>query len=435
MFALQAQSSEDIATARRNRFWMNIWVEEREPAMNRYEGKSKDAWQYTQRNEIDEASTKYVNQLREDQALFTDPYIEDYLTQVLHRIVGSQPIAGRPGTPHILILKNIEPNAFAFNNGAILITTGMLAMIKSETELKGVLAHEVAHIVLDHNLENYNSAKSRESLAQFFGIVGAVAGGYVAAKSGSQWHDQDYYDAHLRNMVIGAGNLFYYLSKDIMDIVGAAYSRSQEEDADRIAKDYLVYVGVDPTEYGDLLFRIGNRNRIHGLSRAASLTDSHPIITSRLKDLGYTRDTPVSKTDTLYDRNIAEILTYNAALDIYESKYEDAGEHLDRAIKSGWALDDAYLLRAISLRHLATDKNTNQQALVLLEQASKIDTNWNRLIYSEKGLMYLRLHDKPNALAAFQNYLSLLSKLDQNEVQTETIWARKMIARCKMPTN
>jgi predicted Zn-dependent protease len=50
------------------------------------------------------------------------------------------------------VLDSDNINAFATPGGYIFITKGLLARLKSEAELAGVLAHEIAHVVRKHHL-------------------------------------------------------------------------------------------------------------------------------------------------------------------------------------------------------------------------------------------------------------------------------------------
>ncbi|MGC2518477.1 MAG: M48 family metalloprotease [Burkholderiales bacterium] len=50
------------------------------------------------------------------------------------------------------ILDSDNVNAFATPGGYVLVTKGLLAKLKSEAELAGVLAHEIAHVVKKHHL-------------------------------------------------------------------------------------------------------------------------------------------------------------------------------------------------------------------------------------------------------------------------------------------
>ncbi len=50
-------------------------------------------------------------------------------------------------------------NAFAMPGGKVLVTLGLVRKLKSESELAGVLAHEVAHVALKHQLNAIQNAK------------------------------------------------------------------------------------------------------------------------------------------------------------------------------------------------------------------------------------------------------------------------------------
>jgi predicted Zn-dependent protease len=50
------------------------------------------------------------------------------------------------------VLDSDNINAFATPGGYVLVTKGLLARLKSESELAGVLAHEIAHVVKKHHL-------------------------------------------------------------------------------------------------------------------------------------------------------------------------------------------------------------------------------------------------------------------------------------------
>jgi predicted Zn-dependent protease len=61
--------------------------------------------------------------------------------------------SGRPDLPwHFGILETDTVNAFATPGGNIFITRGLLNRIRSESELAGVLGHEMSHVVLKHHL-------------------------------------------------------------------------------------------------------------------------------------------------------------------------------------------------------------------------------------------------------------------------------------------
>jgi len=54
------------------------------------------------------------------------------------------------------VLKSTTPNAFAFPNGYIFITTGLLGQVENEAQLCFILAHEISHVQEKHGWESFN---------------------------------------------------------------------------------------------------------------------------------------------------------------------------------------------------------------------------------------------------------------------------------------
>lgn len=64
-------------------------------------------------------------------------------------------VCGRPELPwHFGIIEAPQINAFATPGGNVFITRGLVERIKTESELAGVLAHEMAHVVQKHHLND-----------------------------------------------------------------------------------------------------------------------------------------------------------------------------------------------------------------------------------------------------------------------------------------
>jgi predicted Zn-dependent protease len=61
--------------------------------------------------------------------------------------------SSRPDLPwHFGILETDSVNAFATPGGNVFVSRGLLARVHSESELAGVLAHEISHVALKHHL-------------------------------------------------------------------------------------------------------------------------------------------------------------------------------------------------------------------------------------------------------------------------------------------
>ena len=61
-------------------------------------------------------------------------------------------------------------------NGAMLVSTGLLCTIDSEEELEAIIANEMVHFILDHQVDNVSRAETRAKRAAFWAdVLGTVA--------------------------------------------------------------------------------------------------------------------------------------------------------------------------------------------------------------------------------------------------------------------
>jgi predicted Zn-dependent protease len=122
------------------------------------------------------------------------------------------------------VLEDIRENAVSAPAGYIFVTRGALAKMKDESELAGVLAHEIAHVIERHGMASVKSAGMLDAGRKF-----------AAIKDPSGYY----------------GNL----DKVATQLIAPAYSRDQESEADRDAISYLKAAGYDPTGYADFIAR------------------------------------------------------------------------------------------------------------------------------------------------------------------------------------
>lgn len=71
----------------------------------------------------------------------------DYLNSIVKRL---QRFKKKPFDYEARILQSESPNAMALPGGVIVVTSGLLKIMKSESELVSVIAHEMGHIEMSH---------------------------------------------------------------------------------------------------------------------------------------------------------------------------------------------------------------------------------------------------------------------------------------------
>jgi predicted Zn-dependent protease len=93
--------------------------------------------------------------------LLRDPALEDYLADVVHRLLPSGTLdAGVSPSIHVLV--NPSLNAFAYPTGPIYVHSGLLGQLENEAQLATVLAHEIAHIVHRHAIRHLREERNKD---------------------------------------------------------------------------------------------------------------------------------------------------------------------------------------------------------------------------------------------------------------------------------
>lgn len=140
-----------------------------------------------------------------------------------------------------------EINAFALPGGPMYVNRGLIAAAGQEGELVGVMAHELAHVVLRHGTAQASKAEKYSFGALAGGILGAIVGGNAgrAISQGTQ---------------LGIGT---YLLK---------FSREYERDADLLGAQLMAEAGYDPLD----LARMFQTIEKSGGSRGPQWLSDHP---------------------------------------------------------------------------------------------------------------------------------------------------------------
>ena len=172
---------------------------------------------------------------------------------------------------HLAILDSDEINAFATSGGHIFITRGLIACAESEDALAGVIAHEVAHIQLQHGLKAIKNSRMNQALVQ----------------TGAATVEQ----------TMPLGELTSIFTESIGEVVTtmviSGYSQTQEFEADATAISLMASAGYDPNGLM-LMLRTLEKNYT---SSGSGFGKTHPTPTDRIKNAEKTVN-QVKVTDT-----------------------------------------------------------------------------------------------------------------------------------------
>lgn len=108
-------------------------------------------------------------ELKASKLLVRDEALLGYLREVLCRVTP----AGACQSVRIYVVRDPLFNASMTPHGMMLVNTGLLLRIRSESELAAVLGHEFAHFERRHGLAVLKKARSATGWAAFLGAFGA----------------------------------------------------------------------------------------------------------------------------------------------------------------------------------------------------------------------------------------------------------------------
>ena len=116
-----------------------------------------------------------------------DTFVENVGAQLAAAIPGELRHAGFRYTFDVVNQKDI--NAFALPGGPMFLNRGMIEAAKTETEMAGVMAHEIAHVALRHGTAQATKGQKFQIGAVAGQILGAIVGGTAGSviSQGSQF--------------------------------------------------------------------------------------------------------------------------------------------------------------------------------------------------------------------------------------------------------
>ena len=376
-----------------------------------YELKRK-GFQYSLRSEMEQDALEYIQRVRSLGLELNDPYLESYIYSLIAKIAPKQLIDGRPGSINLLIQNNPTLNAGCYPNGTIVINTGLLANLHSEDELVAILAHEIAHFILDHSVQNVNAAITRQKRAEFWAALAtgitAVAEGYAASKN-------SYYVPGAAT--IGMAVLSTSIASEVVERLGMEYNHEQENEADRLAIEVLKILGYNENALATALARVENEF-VRERNNAMYINSySHPALMQRIFAAG----TAMDFQDEKFEKIISFAVSSVALMKFSDCRFRQCLPFVNQNIENGVATADDYILKASCLLSTKNEAESNQEVLALIEKAKILDGQ-NINIYKTEIIATLRLEDKAKAIELLNQYIVMLGEYNLDEIKSDSTW-------------
>jgi beta-barrel assembly-enhancing protease len=213
---------------------------------NRDVGKGVNFWSLEKEIAL---GKQLANEVERQAKIVDDPVIAEYVNRVGQNLVRNSD-AKVPFS--IKVLDSEDVNAFALPGGYFFVNSGLILKADSESELAGVMAHEIAHVAARHGTRQ----ATRGQLINIATIPLLFVGGWAgyAVRQGA-------------SLAIPMGFL--------------AFTRGMEREADYLGLQYMYKAGYDPTSFVDFFEKIQTMEKRKPGS-VAKVFSTHPMTDDRI---------------------------------------------------------------------------------------------------------------------------------------------------------
>ena len=365
------------------------------------------------REEARADALKFIQMLEDSNLILKDPILEDYLYQLVLKIAPRYYLDGRIENLNIIIHQSNIPNAYCYPNGTIVINTGLLSVIHTEDELVALLAHEIAHFVLDHSINNINIAITRLKRAEFWGTVATVA---TAASEIAIAVDNPYYTPGFATATVAATSAA--IAESMVEHLGMEYTQQQEVVADDLAIKILELSGYDNNALSTVFHRIKEWEIINRDYKSYHASDTHNALYHRINNAGQ----PYNRINKSFEQMVSLAVTSTAIINYNMRLYAMANALVDQNIANNIASNEDYIIKVLCTLKMYNDAQHNAEALDTLNIV--LENSMDLMALKYKVVILLRLGNITEAQSTLDTYYNLVSNMrDMSEEQdwvTET---------------
>jgi len=231
-----------------------------------------------------------------------DPEIEYYFNSLGRRLAAAG--GSRPEDFSFFVLRDSTVNAFAMPGGYIGVHSGLVLLAQNESELAGVLGHEIGH-VQQHHIARMLDQRANATVAVLASLLVAILAGR-GSNSGA-----------VSEAALATGQAVAIQNQ-------LTFSQSFEREADRAGLQTMQATGFDPQGMVSFFERLG---KISGNESAdTAFLRTHPLSRERMADMqGRIKEAPPR---TVADSN--DFVLVRAKLDSENGSPRDALNRLQR---------------------------------------------------------------------------------------------------------
>lgn len=285
----------------------------------------------------------FLNHIRRQADIIDDPEIETYIQSIGYRLVAQSDNNTQMFT--FFVINDPMINAFAAPGGIVGINSGLITNSETESELAGVMAHEIAHVTQRHMARSVEM-QQKMSIPMMAAMLGAIL---IATQN------PDAGAAAIAAVQGGAAQ------------AQINFTRSNEAEADRVGMQLLERAEFDPQGMPDFFQKLQRNSRF--TAQAPEFLRSHPLTANRIADTQARADAVLPKP---YDESKTYQLIRTKLIVRNFRNPEDAVKHFSNIINQGEFRDDIAVLRyGLALAHM--ENSEYEPARELLDSLLKAD--------------------------------------------------------------
>ncbi|MBU3694852.1 MAG: M48 family metallopeptidase [Rhodocyclaceae bacterium] len=201
-----------------------------------------------------------MTDVRNDPGYLRDVEMVQYLNDLADRLLAGSPDKSTPIT--VFAVKDRSINAFALPGGFIGVHTGLLRSAQNESELAGVMGHEISHVTQRH-IARFFEKQQANSVPMLLTLAVAL----LAARASPD---------------LAAAAMTVPQALAMQSALN--FSRDNEREADRLGYQMLVSGGFDPAGMAGFFARLQDATRFLENNAPAYLR-THPLTQERMADM------------------------------------------------------------------------------------------------------------------------------------------------------
>ena len=190
-----------------------------------------------------------------------DPLLLEYLEHLIYLLVSHSKLEDR--RVEVVVVDSPQINAFAVPGGVIGINNGLLLYAQTEDELVTVLSHEIAHLSQRHFSRGVEFRQQNQPLT----LAAMLASFVLMATAGAD-----------------VGMAAMSATQAAAESSALRYSRTNEQEADRVGMQTLVEAGFDPHAAPTMFERMMQASRYSSTDRMPEFLRTHPLSENRIAD-------------------------------------------------------------------------------------------------------------------------------------------------------